>query len=61
METEERIHISTPQVELTPRELEVLLTLVNRAQITGAEADEVVGVKGKLSLLLNKLTTGNGN
>tara|TARA_Y100000310_G_C20631844_1_gene789078 strand:- start:1298 stop:1486 length:189 start_codon:yes stop_codon:yes gene_type:complete len=56
----DRIPTIPAKVELSPRELGVLLTLVNRAQITGAEADEVVEVKAKLSLLLQKLTAGNG-
>jgi hypothetical protein len=55
-----RVQIEGPKVELDPRELEILIALVNRAQITGSEAESVVKVKAKLTSLLQAIKTGNG-
>ncbi len=55
-----RVQVEGPKVELEPRELEILITLVNRAQITGAEAESVVKVKAKLNNLLEAIQSGNG-
>ena len=55
-----RVQVEGPKVELEPRELDILITLVNRAQITGAEAESVVKVKAKLNNLLEAIQSGNG-
>jgi|GEM_PF-6844481 len=52
--------IESPKVELQAREVEIIITLINRAQITGAEAESVAAIKSKLGTLLEVIAASNG-